>query len=31
VAEDPYEEFDEYSDSEAEVELIEEYERRMAA
>jgi hypothetical protein len=31
IAEDPYEEFDEYYDSEAEEELIEEYERRMAA
>lgn len=31
VAEDPYEEFDEYFDSEAEEELIEEYDRRTAA
>jgi len=31
AAEDPYEEFDEYYDSEAEEELIEEYDRRIAA
>ncbi|MEJ7860910.1 MAG: hypothetical protein WKF90_04650 [Pyrinomonadaceae bacterium] len=31
VAEDPYEEFDEYSDSEADDEIIEEYEKRLVA